>query len=188
MSVHIRHATTKDAPGMGKVMVDTWLTTHYGQIPDGQWNRRRDEWTYEVSERGWRSLLGEIASGKNNQDCVYVAVADDDEIVGVVVGCQPEQHIFENAAEVSAIYLSPAYQGQGLGRSLIEAVAVHQVRLGRSALIICALTTNTPAQRFYEALGGRVISTHETEDYGFVETQVVYGWKDIQLLLEEDIA
>ena len=103
-----------------------------------------------------------------------------------MVGCQPELHILENAAEVSAVNLTPDYQGQGLGRSLVEKVAAHQARLGRNALIICTLTTNTPARRFYEALGGRAIGTNETEDYGFVEPQVVYGWKDIKLLLREE--
>ncbi|MEZ4730999.1 MAG: hypothetical protein R3E79_28090 [Caldilineaceae bacterium] len=45
------------------------------------------------------------------------------------------------------------------------------------------LTTNAPARRFYEALGGQLIGTRETEDYGFPEPQVVYGWEDIAVLL-----
>ena len=178
MPIQIRHANVADAPDMGKVLVDTWLSAHYGQVSEEQWNRRRNEWTYDVSENGWRRLLEEIASGENDQDCVFVAVADD-EVVGVVVGSQSELNMLENAAEVSAVYVSPDCQGQGLGRRLIEAVAAHQARLGRDALIICALTTNTPARRFYEALSGQLIGTHETEDYGFTEMQVVYGWTDI---------
>ena len=182
MSSHIRLAKVEDAPAMGQVMVDTWLSAHHGQIPQGQWQKRREEWTYDVSERGWRELLEEIDSEDDNQYCVYVAVADTDEVVGIAVGRPAILNLLADAAEVSSIYVRTSYQGQGLGRSLIQAIAAHQAALGKRSLIIRALETNTPARNFYEALGGRVIGTHETEDYGFKEPQVVYGWKDITVL------
>jgi GNAT superfamily N-acetyltransferase len=182
MSIHIRSAKITDAPAMSQVIVDTWLSAHRGQIPEGQWQRRHDEWTYAVSERGWRELLEEIDAGSSTQDCVYVAVTEEDEVVGVAVGCPAELSLLKNAAEVSALYLQSAYQGQGLGRRLVQRVAAHQAALGRRALLIRALVTNAPARRFYEALGGRVMGTYETEDYGFKEPQVVYGWEDIGAL------
>ena len=182
MPTHIRLAAIEDAPALARVMVDTWLAAHRGQIPDGQWQRRRQAWTYAVSARGWRDLLEEIDAGRNPQDCVYVAVTEDGEVVGLAVGCPARLNLLENAAEVSAVYLRSAHQGQGLGRRLVQTVAAHQARLGKRALIICALQTNAPARRFYEALGGRVIGTHETEDYGFKEPQVVYGWEDMRAL------
>jgi ribosomal protein S18 acetylase RimI-like enzyme len=182
MSIHIRPAKITDAPALAQVMVDTWLSAHRGQIPEGQWQRRQAEWTYAVSERGWRELLEEIDAGSNTQDCVYVAVTGEDEAVGVAVGCPASLNILKNAAEMSAVYLRPAYQGQGLGHSLVQTVAAHQITLGRRALMITVLETNAPARRFYEALGGCVIGTHETEDYGFKEPQVVYGWEDIRAL------
>jgi ribosomal protein S18 acetylase RimI-like enzyme len=182
-NINVRPAKAKDAPAMAHVIVDTWLSAHRGQIPDGQWKRRRNEWTYAVSERGWRELLEEIDSGSNTQDCVYVAAIDQDEVVGVAMGCPAGLSLLVNAAEVSALYVSLPYQGQGLGRRLVQAVASHQAALGRSALIISVLETNVSARRFYEALGGSVIGTHETEDYGFNEPQVVYGWKDVRVLV-----
>ena len=48
----IRLATMADAPVMAQVMVDTWLAVHRGQVPDGQWQRRREEWSYADSARG----------------------------------------------------------------------------------------------------------------------------------------
>jgi GNAT superfamily N-acetyltransferase len=182
MAIQIRLAKIADAPEMAQVMVDTWLSAHRGQIPEGQWQRRHEEWTYSVSERGWRELLEAIDAGSNLQDCVYVAVTEEDEVVGVAVGCPAGVTLLNNAAEVSAVYLRSAYQGQGVGRRLVQTVAAHQATLGRRALIIRALATNAPARRFYEALGGRVIGTHETEDYGFQEPQVVYGWADLRAL------
>lgn len=175
----IRLATLADAPGMAQVMVDTWFAAHRGQVPDEQWQRRHEDWSYADSERSWCSLLAEIADGSNTQDCVYVAVREEGEVIGVAVGCPAELDLRPNAAEVSSLYVLPDYQGQGLGRRLVQAVAAHQARLGRQALMISVLTTNAPARRFYEALGGQVIGTRETKDYGFPEPQVVYGWEEI---------
>ena len=182
MSTHIRLAQNNDASAMAQVMVDTWLSAHRNHVPDGQWQRRRNEWTYAVSERGWREFLEEIDSDSNTQDCVYVAVTDKDVVVGLAVGRPARLNLLQNAAEVTAVYVESAYQGQGLGVRLVQTVAAHQATLGRSALLICTLKTNTPARRFYEALGGRVVGTYETEDYGFKEPQVVYGWENIRAL------
>lgn len=181
----IRPATMADATAMAQVMVDTWLAAHRGQVPDGQWQRRREEWSYADSERGWRNLLTEIADGSNTEDCVYVAVTDGGEVVGVAVGCPAESDLLPNAAEVSALYVRPTQQGQGFGGQLVAAIAAHQATLGRQALLIGCLVTNTPARQFYEALGGQLVGTRETEDYGFPEPQVVYGWVDSQSLLGE---
>lgn len=179
MPTQIRLAQPADAPGMAGVMVDTWLAAHRGQVPEGQWQRRREEWTYADSERGWRKLLAELADGSNTEDCVYVAVTDEGTVVGVAVGCPAELDLLPHAAEVSALYVRPTYQGQGLGRQLVAAIVAHQATLGHQALLIGCLVTNAPARRFYEALGGQIVGTRETEDYGFPEPQVVYGWEDI---------
>lgn len=179
----IRPATMADAPGMAHVMIDTWFAAHWGQVPEGQWQRRREEWTYADSERSWCRLLAELADGSNTEDCVYVAVTDAGEVVGVAVGCPAELDLLPNAAAVGLLYVQPAYQGQGLGRRLVQAVAAQQATLGKSALLISCLVTNLSACRFYETLGGQVVGTHETEDYGFPEPQVVYGWADIRSLL-----
>lgn len=87
MPTHIRLAQPADAPGMAQVGVDTWLAAHQGQVPDEQWQRRREEWSYTDSERSWRTLLAEIADGSNTQDCVYVAVSEEGEVVGIALAC-----------------------------------------------------------------------------------------------------
>jgi GNAT superfamily N-acetyltransferase len=182
----IRAATLADAPGMAQVMVDSWLAAHRGQVPEAQWQQRRQEWTYTESERGWHRSLTEIEAGTNPQSCVYVAVIASGEVVGVAVGCLAELDLLPNAAEVSVLYVHPTAQGQGVGRRLVQQVATHQAALGRRALLIGCLATNAPARCFYEALGGRVVGTHETEDEGFKEPQVVYGWEDIQSVVISD--
>jgi hypothetical protein len=45
------------------------------------------------------------------------------------------------------------------------------------------LQNNTPARRFYEALGGRVVTQREEERDGFRSVGVAYGWDDLTRLL-----
>ncbi len=187
MSIEIRLAKIEDAAGMAVVMVDTFFAAHRAQIPEGQWQKRREKWTYADSERGWRASLGEIDAGRNTQDWMYVAVTDEGEVVGVAIGSPAELDLLPNADQVGLIYVRSTCQGQGIGRRLVQAVAAQQEKLGRQALIISTLETNAPARRFYEALGGRVVGTHETEDYGFKESQVVYGWADICVLTISEV-
>lgn len=44
----VRAAQEADAPAMARVMVDTYMSAHKGQIPEGGWLKRREEWTYTV--------------------------------------------------------------------------------------------------------------------------------------------
>ncbi len=77
----IRAAREEDAIAMGQVMVATYLAAHQGQMPAEAWAKRAEEWTPEVSARGWARTLREIASGERPQDCIYVAVDEGGAIV-----------------------------------------------------------------------------------------------------------
>jgi hypothetical protein len=58
----IRAAREVDAPAMGQVMVDTYMTVHRHQMPDEAWTKRAEERTPEVSANGWARTLREIAT------------------------------------------------------------------------------------------------------------------------------
>jgi len=179
----IRLAQVEDAPAMARVMVDTWLAAHRGQMPEEAWQKRRREWTYEVSEGGWREMLGEIAEGDNPGSCVYVALDETDTVVGLALGSPAESA--GNTGEVNAIYVRPGHQGRGYGRGLLRAVAAHLAQAGMTGLIIGVLATNAPARRFYEALGGRLVGEREFDQEGVMLPEVVYGWTDMGVLRGE---
>lgn len=183
--ITIRPAKPSDALLMARVIVDTWLEAHQGQIPDAQWQMRKRNWTYEDSERSWRELLTDINVGANTTMSVFVAADNQERVVGLGVGQPASLKLLTNAAEISALYIASEWQGMGLGRRLVKELAAHQNKLGFESLIICVLETNHAARRFYEALGGHIVGSHETEDEGFKEPQIVYGWSEIEVLLEE---
>lgn len=172
----IRAACEEDAPAMGRVMVDTYLAAHRDQMPAEAWTKRAEEWTPEVSADGWARTLREIAADEQSQDCIYVAEDDGGEIVGLAMGGPANAEEVPQTGAVYALYVSMSYQGQGLGRRLVQAVAAQVAQHGMTALHIGCLAANTPARGFYEAIGGRLIGERLFNEDGIMLPEVVYGW------------
>ncbi len=184
----IRSARVEDASALARVIVDTCRSAHRAHVPEAYWQKRFGEWTYEDSEHNWRRSLGEIASGQNPRECTYVAVdphaegVGDGEVIGLAAGGPAKAGGPENAGEIYCLYIRESYQRRGLGRRLVQAAAAHLAPLGMPALRIGCLTGNTPARRFYEALGGRMVGEREFQEHGFTLREVIYGWPDTREL------
>jgi ribosomal protein S18 acetylase RimI-like enzyme len=184
----VRIARMEDAPAMARVTVDTFLSAHQGQMPEAAWMQRKEEWTYEVSERSWARTLREIAEGARPEGCIYVALDEAGEVVGLAVGGPPRADGPEDTGEIHMLYVRESHQGRGHGRRLVRAVAAHLAQRGKHALVIGCLAANAPARRFYEALGGGLIGEREYDEAGIMLPEVVYGWTDIRALAAPDSA
>ena len=184
----IRSAHPADAPAMGRVIVETFLTAHQGMMPEEAWNKRKAEWTSEVSARNWERALQAIAQDPHCRDCIYVAEDESTEIVGLAMGIPSETQSADHAeqiGEVCVCYVHPRCQGQGIGRRMVQAVAMQLAQEGMTTLHIAVLKANAPARRFYEALGGQVVGERECDEEGFLLPSVVYGWTDLAMLLAD---
>lgn len=177
----IRVATSEDAPAMGRVMVDSFLSAHRGQMPDAAWQKRVDEWTPGVSAQGWARAITERAEGRVTRDVLLVAEDDAGALSGLVTGTAHDDPS-GSAAEVEALYVVPARQGRGIGRLLLRAAARELADVGFAALQLEVLTANHPARRFYEAMGGREIGQGTVDEEGYLLPVTVYGWSDITAL------
>jgi ribosomal protein S18 acetylase RimI-like enzyme len=165
-------------------MVDSFLAAHLGQIPEEAWHKRKDEWTYAVSEAGWARTLAGIEDGTLPRTCIYVAVdsaEDEGAVVGLVMGGPAE--FTPDTGEINALYVQPGFQGRGYGRALVLAAAAHLAKMGMSALHIGCLAANEPARHFYEALGGRLVEERMFDEEGYLLPEVVYGRIDIRELI-----
>lgn len=79
-------------------------------------------------------------------------------------------------SEVCEIYLSPEYQGVGLGRRLFAAAVHAAVRKFGKGCIVWALKANEPACQFYQHLGGQIVA-NATEKLGGADLEKVgYFW------------
>src|SRR5947207_926808 len=90
--MRIREANPSDVVPMARVMVDTFLAAHRGQIPEEVWEWRQKHWTYTVSAQGWERTLRDIANGTNPHACVYVAEGEAAEILGLAMGTPADAH------------------------------------------------------------------------------------------------
>lgn len=178
----IRVAVPDDAPAMGRVMVDSFLSAHRGQMPAAAWQQRVDEWTPDVSARGWARAITDQAEGNAALDVLLVADDDVGVLCALVLGTAADDDPSGSIAEIEALYVLPVRQGQGIGGSLLRAAASELAHLGFSALHLSVLTANLPARGFYAAMGGREIGQQTVDEEGYLLPVTMYGWSDITAL------
>ncbi len=178
----IRMADEADTPAMGRVMVKTYLRAHQGQIPDAAWHLRQEEWTPEESAANWARTIRTIAMDDHSLECIYVAVEENEQpaqVVGLIMGGPSAVTDYEGVGDIYALYVDFAHQGKGIGRKLIQAAAQQLRQLGMTELIIRSLPVNTPANRFYESLGGQYVGEWEAEDSGYPIVERIYHWSEM---------
>ncbi|WP_312096403.1 GNAT family N-acetyltransferase [Niallia sp.] len=161
----IRKAKDADAKEIAKVHVDSWRTTYKGIVPDSYLETLH----YEKREEIWKTAIP-----KGN---VFVAENEEGKIVGFANGGKERSGQYPGyAGELYAVYLLEAYQGKGIGSTLVNKVTQYLKEMGLNSMIICALADN-PACMFYETLGGKRIGTEEIEIGGKEFIEIVFGWK-----------
>jgi GNAT superfamily N-acetyltransferase len=145
-SVEIRRATRDDAPALAQTHVESWQAAYSGILtPDVMESRnlefRLDEWSEQFE--------------RNDQD-ERAYVADFDGEVGGFAFTQPchdDDVKPEDVAELTALYLRPAFFGRGAGTALVGAALQDLRDAGFSEVILWVLEENVAARRFYERTG-----------------------------------
>ena len=165
----IRKARLEDAAGLARVQVDSYRTAYAGIFPQSY----LDAFTYEEQEGDWRDLLS-----WGGDEVLYVAEFGSGEIVGYALGRPGPCAIQPYDGELVAWHVRRPFQGQGVGRRLVAAVAEQLKREGFRSLMLWVLEVN-PTRALYERMGGRLLDAQQVS-HGAVE--VAYGWPDIERL------
>ena len=79
---------------------------------------------------------------------------------GAPAGCIALRSLAADACEMKRLYVRPAYQGSGLGRTLVERVIALAREAGYGAMFLDTLPSMEAAQHLYTRLGFR-----DTEPY-----------------------
>lgn len=166
----IRKATQDDNLAIRKVQVATWLSTYKGMIPD--------------------RILEEIQNPNRPMKPfqpgtrAFVATTEENEVIAFAVGGnarventnEQSQTPSENA-EIWALYVLQKYQGQGIGKSLLNTFK-EEIKPHYKGLIIWVLKANTESRKFYEKMGGQLMS--QTKKFHWanepVADEVAYRW------------
>jgi ribosomal protein S18 acetylase RimI-like enzyme len=171
MIATIRLAKPEDAPGIGKVQVDSWRSSYKGLVADDflaalSYQRRTQVWSQNLSN-------------PQNTGFLYVAETRPGDMVGFVAAGPEREGDPTYRGELYAIYLLQQAQGQGLGRKLVDIVMRELCERGFSAMLLWVLKDNRPARKFYEALGGEYLREKPIEIGSQVLIEVAYGWKNL---------
>lgn len=166
-----------DAPGLARVMVDTFLAANREIMSPAALRHRAATWTYAVSQGDWEETLRGIEQGATPLVCVYVAVDRQGTPIGLALG-RPADPDDPSLGELDLLYVRVEYQGQGIGRRLFAAVAAHLAEQGMTALQLVTPAASQEARAFYERLGGQRVGTRDDLEDGITIPLVIYRWAD----------
>lgn len=168
MSVAIRRAQPADADGIARVHVQAWSESYRGMVPDAAF----DDYPIEKRLTQWRSSLADP------QRTAFV-LESDGEIMGFASGGPVKWTGLSTDGEVSSLYLLDEAKRRGNGRALLGALFAALKDRGFKSAGLWTLSNNTPARRFYEAMGGRAAQTRQDRRGELVFEDIAYIWDDL---------
>jgi GNAT superfamily N-acetyltransferase len=174
--VQIRQAMPEDAEGIARVHVNSWRTTYPGIVSEAV----LENLSVERNQEYWRKSISE----PGDQCFVLVAVKEQVGVIGFASAGPERSGNYPYQGELYAIYMLKAYQGRGVGRRLVSAVAQGLLDLGLSSMLVWVLKDNL-FRAFYETLGGEQIGEQDISIGNQTLREVAYGWPDIHPLVTE---
>jgi phosphoribosylanthranilate isomerase len=168
--LRFRRATPADADALGHAHVAAWREAYVGLIPDEVLAsldpRQRAAMWHDLLTKGTAVQLAER----------------DGAIVGFGSSGPQRDPTLSCAGEIHAIYVLRSAQRQGVGRTLMAAMARDLLAQGHASAALWVLEGNAPARRFYAALDGREIARRVQDRDGFSAVGIAYGWEDLKSL------
>ena len=162
--ITFRTAAAKDASAVAAVHDAAWRSTYQGIIPHLHLERM-------IARRGPRWWQQQIERGANVTLLVFDSVPQGYATWGQARGTWPWP-----AGEIFELYVTPPFQGVGLGSRLFATVKTALKREGLSRLVVWALKDNEAACAFYGGLGG-AIAAAVPERYGEVSLmRIAFVW------------
>ncbi|WP_107841722.1 GNAT family N-acetyltransferase [Metasolibacillus meyeri] len=163
----VRQAKLEDAKGIATVHVDSWRSTYQGIVAQSY----LDSLSYSAREELWHTA---IPYGH-----VFVAENEQGKIVGFVTASKERSGNYPDyQGELTAIYILAEYQGQGIGKALMQHTVRYLQMQGFESMLVLVLEDN-PATAFYKAIGGEKIDVVEIEIGGERLQEAVYGWRTL---------
>lgn len=171
--MQIRQARRSDCIGLARVQVDSYRTAYTGLFPESY----LAQFSYEEQTQDWETWLETKAD-----DVLLVSLSEDNQVIGYVLArAQPDIYPGYDA-EILALHVKLAHQGQGAGGALLMAAAAELQGRGCRSVMLWTLKGN-PVRHWYERLEGRILGekSFQIDDWEVVE--IAYGWETISSLV-----
>jgi GNAT superfamily N-acetyltransferase len=161
--VIVRSAKTADSGRLSVICRDSWQHAYSGIIPHGDLTtilaRRDATW--------WRSRL------RAGEQVLVVEVAGS---IGGYATSGTARSRGNYQGEIYELYLTPTFQGLGLGEYLFEASRYRLDQRRLQGLIVWALVANDSAIDFYCRRGGKPVARVHERFGGTRLEKVALGW------------
>lgn len=163
LEVSVRNARPADAGEIAQVFRDSWRLAYTGILPalhlEREIMRRDATW--------WRRA---IAAERN------LLVALHGETIAGYATCGRARGGGRDGGEIYELYLTPVYQGLGIGEHLFEASRATLDGLDLERLIVWALEGNDRARAFYIGCGGRPTRRSCVRFGKVLSTRIAFEW------------
>lgn len=162
--VTFRRAAPADAKAVAAIHDAAWRSTYQGLIPHLYLERM-------IARRGPLWWQRQIQRGSKITVLVFDGVPQGYAAWGEARGSWPW-----SAGEIFELYVTPVFQGVGLGTRLFAAARQELRRAGFERLVVWALEDNELACAFYNGLGGVPVATVPERLGGASLPRIAFAW------------
>lgn len=168
----VRLATTRDAPLIAAIHINSWTNSFEGFMRAG-WLAQK---TPDSVGAEWLTTLRE------EPESVHLAQDSSARVVGFICsGHASPPPLAEYDSEILSIHISSDAKRMGHGRRLMAAAFQRLASLSCRKVMLWTLEQNSVARDFYQNLGGKVIGTSRKEFSGELQPVIAYGWDSLRL-------
>ena len=174
--VELRPATLSDVAAIAHVHNQVWRETMRELASPSVYAALNEEHRL----RYWTSKL----SHPEPHQRVLVAEIKEEAIAIGAIG-QPSHPIFGSRSEIENLYILSSFQRQGIGRRLLEALALHAKSMGYRGAGLSVVKGNKLACNFYEALGAGNIGEFRDPGPIWRSDNIAYAWDNLDQLIKQ---
>ena len=164
----IRQANKFDSYNVAKLIVSGWQTAYKGLIDDSFLNNM----SVNIIAENW----GMNIESQDESNNIYV-YEENNEILGVIRFGKPDDSSSNYNAEIHVLYVEPDLKRKGIGSKLFAFAKNFFINKNTTHMIIWCLQTNSPSIKFYEKMGGKIVSTRKAviNNIELVEVGLAYN-------------
>ena len=174
-AITLRPARPGDAAAIAKVHVETWRAAYAGIVPDAY----LVSMTESKQALQWNHMIRRAVAPE-----AVLAAESADVPGGRIVGfgscgrARGQAATGPGSGEIFTLYVTPDWQGRGIGRLLLEGLFARLHGSGLSEAVLWVLSDN-PTRFFYEGLGGRRVAERKERFAGVELDEAAYAWRDL---------
>lgn len=176
----IRRAVPSDALDISRIQNVGWQFAYAGIINQDYLDYRSSAGYLKEKTEG---LKHRIEAGD-----IYLVAENNGALVGFVCGGKVYEEGLKGLAdcELGALYIDPAFHGQGFGKALMTAFAEEiRRRFQAKTFLLGVLESNAQALGFYKRMGGKLV-TETMYDYpGGQAKRLIYVYEVEKVLGDE---